>query len=274
MMVHIRKAGFLAALMVGGAQMSALLSPPLPRTRGGRPDLQGTWTNATATPFERPPELADKEFFTEAEAAVWERGSLARRERNTRDAATSGEITEEWVEFGKVLPSRRTSIIVDPRDGRIPYTAEGRSRAQALLDRHADHPEQRNPAERCLLGVAPDGDNTGGPPMLPAYFNSLTRIVQTADSLMILAEMVHDARIIRIDGRHAPPSVRQWMGDSTGRWEGDVLVVDTTNFPEGQSFRGSAAGLRVVERFTLVDASLIRYQFTVDDPSAFTRPWS
>jgi hypothetical protein len=204
-----------------------------------------------------------------------------------------GGYNQFWVAMGstviKINGEYRTSIVVDPPDGRIPPmkgAARERNRAYALRavapgadESNAsagpasafDNPEARPLAERCLLGFG----STSGPPTLPNYFyNNLKQIVQTPTTVMILNEMVHDARVIRIGGAHLPPSVKRWNGDSIGRWEGDTLVVDTTNFTDKTQFQGSSDKLHIVERFTKVDDKTILYRFTVEDPETWDRPWT
>jgi hypothetical protein len=175
-------------------------------------------------------------------------------------------------EFARVNGVKRTSLIVDPPDGKIPaLTAEAKQRTAALqYGGRYDSVKDRPLAERCLLGFG----STSGPPMLPVLYNNNYQIVQTPDHVMILIEMVHDARIIRMNGKHAPPGVRQWLGDSIGHWEGETLVVDTTNFTNQTRFRGSSENLHVVERFTRTDAGTILYRVTIDDPTTFTKPWT
>jgi hypothetical protein len=182
----------------------------------------------------------------------------------------------------------RSSLIIDPPDGQVPpMKPEAAKRNQAFLAGAAapdasesgnagppgafDGPETRPLAERCLLGFL----NTSGPPTLPNYFyNNMKQIVQTKDTIVILVEMVHDARVIRMNAEHLPPTIRKWMGDSVGHWEGDTLVVDTTNFTPKTQFRGSSENLHVVERFTRVDPKTLLYRFTVEDPSTWDRPWT
>jgi len=182
----------------------------------------------------------------------------------------------------------RSSIVVDPPDGRVPRMKPDATRRNMEYLRNNvspdasesaaagpmsafDNPEARPLAERCLLGFS----NTSGPPTLPNYFyNNLKQIVQTKDYVMILVEMVHDARIIRLNQPHLPPTIRNWMGDSIGHWDGDTLVVETTNFTNKTQFRGSGENLKVTERFTRVDPKTLLYRFTVEDPSTWDRPWS
>jgi hypothetical protein len=245
-----------------------------PRTPDGHPDLQGTWTNVTLTPFERPRELAGKEYFTEQEAAAYEKQMLDRREE-TPEVAGDGLVDKHvwWEQGRKVTGTRRTSMVVEPRDGRVPpLTPEARQAAAAraeMLRRPATGPEDRTLEERCLLW------STAGPPMMPSGYNSNYQIAQAPGYVVILIEMIHDVRIIPLDGRpHLGPDIRQWLGDSRGHWEGETLVVDTTNFTDQTHFRGSDRNLHLVERFTRIDAETILYRFTVDDPTVFTKPWT
>jgi hypothetical protein len=248
-----------------------------PRTPDGHPDLQGLWTNATITQFERPKELAGKEFFTEQEAAEYEKRILKENNRDRRganaEADVAGAYNDFWLDRGtKVVPTRRTSMVVDPPDGKMPPLtpqAEQAAAARAEISRHPPAgPEDLGLAERCILWP------TAGPPMLPAGYNNNYQILQSPGYVVILIEMIHDVRIIPLDGRpHVPENIRQWMGDSRGHWEGNTLVVDTTNFTEKTHYRGSDRNLHLVERFTRVDPNTLLYQFAVDDPTAFTRSW-
>jgi len=239
--------------------------------------LQGIWTSASVVPLERPASLKGKEFYTEQEAAEnakhvlgissWERlGSQAPEHYNMSQYGLD-------LSQAKVASTLRTSLIVGP-DGRIPpLTPEARKRNSERAAQNVGHefdgPENRPLQERCLIY------STEGPPMLPAAYNSNLQIVQDGGHVVILQEMIHSARIIPTDGSpHLPPSIRQWSGDSRGRWEGDTLVVDTTNFTDKTAFRGSTASLHLVERFTRVDNDTIVYEFTADDPAAWTRPWT
>ncbi len=250
-----------------------LFSAPwvVPRTADGHPDLQGLWLNDTLTPLERPRQFAGQPYFSEAEARAYEAG------QPQRNLVRIGEFEErlngDVNEWGRVLPDLRTSLIVDPPDGRIPErsaAAQARvaDRARNLKEQFADGPETFPLTERCILFG-------GGPPMMPMPYNNNVQIVQTRTHVMIHNEMVHDARVIPLDRRpHLPPSVRQWRGDPRGHWEGDSLVVETTNFTAKTAFAGSSEQLRLVERFTRVSADALQYEFTVDDPSSFSRPWT
>jgi hypothetical protein len=249
-----------------------------PRTPDGQPDLEGTWSTATLTPLERPAELAGKPFFTEREAAEYEKQFLQQANRDRRDGAADTDVGRAYNEFwfsrgSHLVASRRTSLIVDPPDGKIPtLTAEAQKRQAGRAAQTSVHPfdgpEDRPLAERCILWP------TAGPPMIPGGYNNNYQIVQAPGYVMILVEMIHDVRIIPTDGRpHLPPEVRQWMGDSRGGWEGNTLVVDTTNFTGNTNFRGASKDLHLIERFTRVSPETILYEFTVDDPAAFTRSW-
>ncbi len=266
--------GFLVAMACASLALAQTWTPP--RTPDGHPDLQGVWTNATITPVERPRELGAKEFYTEEEAAEIRKQALVPLPTAARGGT---EAHYEFTQFGldrtqfQVAFSWRTSMIVGP-EGRVPpLTPEAQKR---IADRAAnakghefDGPESRGIQERCLVW------GSEGPPMLPPGYNSYLQFVQTPGYVAIVQEMIHDARIIPMDGRpHAPQNIRGWLGDSRGRWEGDTLVVDTTNFTEKTNFRGSREHLHVVERFTRVDDNTIRYEFTVDDPTTWTKPWS
>jgi hypothetical protein len=243
-----------------------------------RPDFQGIWTNATITPLERPKELADKEFFTEKEVAEYEKRVLEESNKDRRDGSAEADVgrayNESWWDRGtKVVPTRRTSIVVDPPDGRIPpLTAEAQKAAAAraaALRRPAAGPEDRGLPERCILWP------TAGPPMLSSAYNNNYQILQTPGYVLIFIEMIHDVRIIPLDGRpHLASNIRQWLGDPRGHWEGNTLVVDSTNFTDKNPFRGSDRNLHLTERFTRINADTILYRFTVEDPTAFTRTWT
>ena len=245
-----------------------------PRTSGGHPDLEGLWSNETLTPLERPRELAAKEFFTEEEAVAYEKRIVQNRIDDPNDG--DGNVADPkvwWERATKVVPNRRTSLIVDPPNGRVPaLTPEGQKRMaeqRAATRLHpADKATDRSLQERCLLSP------TTGPPMLPGPYNNNYQIVQTRDYVMITIEMIHEVRIISMDGRpHLPQTIRKWLGDSIGHWENNTLVVDTTNFNDRTRFRGSDENLHLIERFTRTSPSTILYEFTVDDPTAFVAPW-
>jgi hypothetical protein len=245
-------------------------------------DLDGVWAFSTLTPLERTAEFAGKPTLTPAEAAAFEKRTIERNDRDRRDGASAdadlgGAYNEFWWERGTHVANVRgrllTSLVIDPPDGRIPeLTRQAQLRAmERNNDRRqhpADGPENRSLGERCLMFNA-------GPPMLPGPYNNYVQIFQMGRAVVILNEMIHDARIVPVDGSsHPPPPIRRWQGDSRGRWDGAALVVDTTNFTDKTNFRGSGEQLHLVERFTRVDDKTLLYEFTVDDPSTFTRPWS
>jgi hypothetical protein len=269
------------AALVGAAAVAIAAQATSPRGFGER-DLQGIWTNATVTPVERPAEFAGKQFLTEAEAAAFEKRARDRNDADRREGDAEADLATGyndlfWERGRSVVSTRRTSLVVDPPDGRIPpLTSEAQkkaaARAEARRVRPADGPEDRSLDDRCIVR------GTSGPPMLPAGYSNNYQIVQSADSVAILVEMIHDARVIPIDPINARPhlsgNIRQLLGDPRGRWEGRTLVVDTTNFTNKRPFRGSGDHLHVTERFTRFDRDTLLYQFTVDDPESFTRPWS
>ena len=248
------------------------------RTADGHPDLQGVWDFRSLTPLQRPSELADKEVFTDEEAAEFQSETVARLDKDNAGpdgrVPLSGGYNEFWYDYGKQLTAgRRTSLIVDPPDGRIPsLNANARERAdgrRAGLGRPAWGPEDRGSYERCITGF------NAGPPMNPSAYNNNMQLFQTADYVVILNEMVHDARIIPLDGRsHLPMDMRQWHGDSRGHWDGDTLVVDTINYTNKTNFRGSGRDLHLVERFTRVGADTLLYEYTIADPASFGSAWS
>jgi hypothetical protein len=216
--------------------------------------------------------------LTEQEAAELERQTVARMNRDRRDGGADPDVArvhnDFWGSGTRVVPTRRTSLVIDPPDGRIPpLTPEAQKRQAAVTANRAtrgpaDHPEDRSLWERCLTRGLPNV-------LLPQPYNGNYQVFQTRDHVVILAEMIHDARIIPLDGRpHLPSRLRQWMGDSVGHWEGDTLVVDTTNFTSKTNFRGAGENLRLVERFTRTAPGVLVYQVTVHDPTTFTRPWT
>jgi hypothetical protein len=258
--------GMVLALVAAGRAQSPS------RTPWGDPDLQGLWSNATVAPLERPAMLANKPFWTEAEAAEVEKNGLQTLLKAVAaEVPVSGELNETWLEVGKVLRNRNTSMVIDPPDGRIPYTPDGKKRwdAQPTLGKRltADAPEERALIERCIQV---------DPVLLPnPFYNNHHQIVQAPGYVMILSEVIHQARIIPLDGRpRVDPHLTQWFGDPRGHWEGQTLVVETTNFREQGLFRGATAALRLEERFTRVDAATIDYELKVTDPATFTQPWT
>ena len=274
-------AAAIAMLALGAAGgQTASKSWTAPRTPDGHPDLQGIWSNATVTPLERPPELAGKATLTAQEAAVYEKQVIEQNDVDRRnDKGTVNDVARAynnaWYDRGtKVVKDRRTSLIVDPPDGRIPpLTPEAQKRADERAESRrlhpADGPEDRALNERCIL------NNTSGPPLMPGPYNNNYQIVETPQAVLIFSEMIHEPRIVAMDRReHLPASIRQWKGDSIGHWEGDTLVVDTTNFSDQTNFRGASENMHLVERFTRVDRDTLMYKFTVEDPTSFTRAWT
>ena len=248
-----------------------------PKTPWGHPDLQGTYTNKTTTPLQRPEDLADREFLTAEEVATREQAALARNAdllqaaaQKTAAGGNVGAYNNFWLDGG-TRPTGRTSLIFEPANGRLPALtpAAERVRAAAREARHeADTWDDLELNDRCLIWQA-------GPPMLPSAYNNNFMIMQTPDYVAIQVEMIHDTRIIPLDGSaHLPDDVRQWMGDSRGHWEGNTLVVETTNFLRETSFTGSSANLHLLERFRRVDADTLLYEFTVTDPLTFVGPWT
>jgi hypothetical protein len=248
-------------------------------TPWGDPDLQGVYTNQTPVPLERPKELAGKPVFTAREAAEFQRTALQRLLALVeRGIPTSGELNEVWLETqkGRVGPALRTSMVIDPPDGMIPYSPAGRKRWEAvpslegeLVGRtpQANRPEDRTLDERCIA--------TGGLFVPNPFYNNYHQVVQSPGYVAIITEMMHEVRVVPLDRR--PPlgdGIRQWGGHSRGWWEGQTLVVETGNFNDKRLFRGATRDLTLIERFTRVDADTLRYQLTVTDPATFTRPWT
>jgi hypothetical protein len=306
-------ASVLAGTAVGivpleGQQVSGLTKAvtwaQVPRMPDGKPDLQGVYNAATLTPVERPPEFKGRLFLTDAEASRIQGDELTRVETRAQPSSSDrnappvggnvGGYNNFWIDRGdrvlRINGQWRSSLIVDPADGLVPaQTPEARkrnARARGTVVRPTsdagestttegpgafDDVELRPLGERCILGFG----STSGPPTMPNYFyNNLKQIVQTPDHILIHVEMVHDARVVRMNSTHAPASIRKWMGDSIGHWEGDTLVIETTNFTNKTRFRGSSENLKVTERLTRTDERTILYQFTVEDPSTWVRPWS
>src|SRR4051794_19490841 len=306
---HLLTILYAAALAAAAAQTaSGQAQRVVPRMPDGHPDLQGTYDLGTITPLER--RAGTPLVLTDEEAAKAEKQVAVNYDKGNAPVAADraappkggdgtpgpygnvGGYNNFWLDpgsrFTTVDGRKRASLLIDPPDGRVPpLTDAARKRNASRTLRTTsdeaikeddpgfegadayDDPEQRPLGERCIIGFS----STSGPPILPTYFyNNLHQIVQTADTVVILTEMVHDARIVRMNAPHAPPSIRKWMGDSIGRWDGDTLVIDTTNFTDKTRFRGSSDALHTVERLTRVDAKTLRYQFTIEDPSTWTNP--
>lgn len=266
----------------------------LPRMPDGTPDMQGIWTNASVTALERPSHLS-KLVINKAEAEAWERGALAGSKADARptdpdapalpvgSADGVGGYNRFWIDFGtkvaQINGEYRSSWLVEPKNGKLPWSSAGRSRSgQAVMRSYttAANPEVRSPGERCIIGYG----SSGGPPMLNVLYNNNYQIVQTPKTVAILVEMAHNTRLIRIDGAHRPKDMRGWLGDSIGRWDGDTLVVNTENFHPDASMRTGirnnfymSPNAKVEERFTRVSDTEIFYEFSVDDPEIYTQTW-
>ena len=281
------------------------------RTADGKPDLNGHYNTATLTPLERPKEFGDNQYLSREEADKIAADASAYiaagdgqldpdREAPPEGgdgsigaAGNVGGYNSFWIDPGdsviEIDGRVRTSIIYQPANGRYPeMKPEGQTRLAQRYARYRkkntgvawwmeqngpgpyDDPESQSPAVRCLAGFG----STGGPPMLPTLYNNLKRIVQTPTHVMILVEMVHDARIVRMNSKHVPQDIRKWMGDSIGWWEGDTLIVDTTNFNDNPGMGRGTRDMHVVERFTRADDNTLLYSFTVDDPNTWSEPWS
>jgi hypothetical protein len=277
-------AGHLRAQTGAGAKAASPAKPwTLPRLANGQPDLQGIWSFSTATPLERPADLADKEFLTPEEAAAYAKKVVADRNKDARGQNAQSDVeaayNDFWWDQGTEMGgNRRPSLVIDPRDGRIPaLTPAGAKRAAdsgAAWVGAPNGPEDRSLGERCIMGF------NAGPPMAPSAYNNNVHILQTPGYVTLLNEMIHNARIVPLDGRQPPPPhVRLWAGYSRARWEGDTLVIETTNFRSegtGQvALRGvSGDQMRLTERFTRAAADMLLYEFTVDDPGTWVRPWT
>jgi hypothetical protein len=274
-----------AVLLLVPASLAGQSSKWAPsRTPDGQPDLQGIWTNATITPFERPASIADKAFLEPAEIAALERRTLEQRAQaesapRPQNARDPGNYNQFWMDSGtKVLPTGQTSLVVDPSNGRVPVRPSAEKVRDENLTRSFNDPEFMSVWDRCITRGVPGS-------IFPAGYNNAYQIMQMPGYVIILYEMIHDARIIPLDGRpHSPPAVRNWMGDSRGRWEGNTLVVDVTNYNSKGWIASSAAGgrikgiphtdrLHVVERFTRSGPDTIHYEATIDDPDIYTQPW-
>jgi len=265
-------AGVIPAIVSGQATAAKVA-----RLADGHPDLTGVWDYRTLTPLERPRQFANKEFLTDQEIASLEREATEREDgRPPGDARSAPSVHPPWwLDYGtKVVPTNRSSLIIDPPDGRIPpLTADAQKRdaARRAAGRGrgpADGPEDRSLWEQCITRGLPEG-------MLPAGYNNNIRIFQSPGYVVIEMEMIHDARIVPMDGRpHLPPNIRRWMGDPRGHWEGDTLVVETTNFSDRVNFHGAGSNLKLTERFTRLDAGTLDYRFTAEDPTTWTRPWT
>ena len=278
--------------VIVGVALSAIpaAAQTAPRTAWGQPDLGGIWDFRTITPMQRPRAQAGKEFLTAEEAANLERAAVDRNTDLASRSALRTEVTGSvdlgkegapgfynnfWLDGGtRTVGTRRTSLIVDPPDGRIPAVTEsnrqrGRARRETQRGHVADSWVNRNTFDRCILGF------NAGPPITPGGYNQNLQLFQTPDHVVLVTEMVHTARVVPLDGRPVlTDCIRQWSGDSRGHWEGDTLVVETSNFNEERRWRGSTPNMKLVERFTRIDADTLEYEFTVTDPETWTASWT
>ena len=272
-----------SAKKVAGAAAPADQTPTAPsrakasprsRTAWGDPDLQGIWTNATITPFERPSEFSDKQVLSDGEAAEFAKRT---NERNSIDRppppGNPGGYNQFWFDRGTRTAGKQSSLVVDPPDGKVPsLTPEAQKKSTERTAYQRAHPadtwEDVGLFTRCLTRGLPSA-------MTPGFYNHNYHFLQAPGYVAILVEMIHETRIIPLDGRsHLGSNVRQWMGDSRGHWEGETLVVETINFSPKAEFRGASPNMHLVERFTRVNADTMNYEFTVEDPATWTRPWT
>jgi hypothetical protein len=278
MKAFVRVLALTGALSLAGLALAAPASNyRSPRTASGAPDLQGVWSNASMTRLERPPE-ASSLVVSEQEASVLERRLIA-KQRKVDGADTVGQYDSEWLEgvdhLARLGGQARTSWLVSPADGKLPFTAEGNRQVDAIRAARLtafDGPEARSVSERCLSS----GMGSGGAPILNQVAAALYQIVQTRDAVVIVSESNHEARIIPLNGHHLPQQMRVWMGDPLGHWEKDTLVVESTNFRADESNRMQmilSADAKVTERFTRTSPTEIRYEFTIEDPAFYSQSW-
>jgi hypothetical protein len=285
--VFVSAAAVLVALAMGAAPVA---QTKVPNTPWGKPDLRGIWDFRTITPLERPANLADREFLTEQEATKLEREAVNREvdlqerpaERTTasesvdrRADGSPGFYNSFWLDYGtKAVGTRRTSLLIDPPGGKLPaLTAAAQQRADARKAYLQEHPADswldRSTSDRCLVGF------NAGPPITPGGYNQNLQIFQTPTHVALLTEMVHTTRVVPLDGRPAlRDGIRQWSGDSRGHWEGETLVVQTTNFKRERDWRAASPQMTLIERFKRVDANTLEYTYTVNDPETWTKPWT
>ena len=280
----------IAAVAAVGLSSAPIAAQDVPRTAWGAPDLQGVWDFRTITPLERPEALGEQTFLTEEEAANLEQEVVERNVELANRAARRTSVTESvdrgeegapgfynnfWLDRGtRTVGTRRTSLVVDPPNGRLPeMSPAGRERTTARREYLREHPADswldRSAFDRCILGF------NAGPPITPGGYNQNLQVFQTPDHVVLITEMVHTVRVVPLDGRPSLPGhVRQWSGDSRGRWEGDTLVIETSHFNDQRRWRGTTRNMTLVERLTRVDADTLAYEYTVDDPATWTRPWT
>jgi len=268
-----------ASLATVAAALMLIAHAEAPRTPDGQPELEGVWTNATITPFERPAELAGKATLTEQEAAAIEKRASQNRVDRPPRPGDPGSYNQAFFDAGtKWLATLQSSLVVDPPNGRVPLKPSAEAQRDYDMAHLEDSYVHQTSWERCITRGVPAG-------MFPAGYNNAYQILQTPDYVVIFSEMIHEARVIPLDGRpHPPPSIREWNGDSVGHWEADTLVVDTTNYNgKGMIATSAATGrvrgihqseaLHVVERFQRVDVNSIAYEVIIDDPNVYSAPW-
>lgn len=245
----------------------------IPRLENGLPDMQGTWDFRTITPFQRPEALGNKSVLTAEEASIFEAEERERRDRdNFTDTTTTGDYNQFWYDRGEeILGDRRTSLVTSPANGRIPAlteVAQQRISERRAAARLAEGIEVRPLAERCIMGF------NSGPPMIPSAYNNNLQIVQTDEYFMMHNEMIHNIRPVRLNDAVHMDVPRKWEGDSVGHWEGDTLVIETRNFARDTAFGNSSANMQLTEKFWMIDADTLNYEFTIEDPTTWTEPWT
>ncbi|MAX06885.1 MAG: hypothetical protein CMQ08_02770 [Gammaproteobacteria bacterium] len=270
-----KKAAWKAILIVilsAPAVLSAQTAE-IPRLENGLPDMQGTWDFRTITPFQRPEALGNKSVLTAEEASIFEAEERERRDRdNFTDTTTTGDYNQFWYDRGEeILGDRRTSLVTSPANGRIPAlteVAQQRISERRAAARLAEGIEVRPLAERCIMGF------NSGPPMIPSAYNNNLQIVQTDGYFMMHNEMIHNIRPVRLNDAVHMDVPRKWEGDSVGHWEGDTLVIETRNFARDTAFGNSSANMQLTEKFWMIDADTLNYEFTIEDPTTWTEPWT
>ena len=263
----------LGALTVPLTALAQTSSTDIPRLANGHPDLQGTWDFRTITPFQRPEALGNKATLTAEEAAQFELEERERRDRdNFTDTSTTGDYNEFWYDRGAdILGDRRTSLVTAPENGRIPAltaAAQAKNAIRGEEARLAAGVEVRPLSERCIMGF------NSGPPMIPSAYNNNVQLIQTADHVLIHNEMVHNIRPVKMYTTEFRESPRKWEGDSVGHWEGDTLIVETRHFARDTAFGNSSENMHLIEKFWLIDADTLGYEFTITDPTTWTAPWT
>ncbi len=263
----------LGALTVPLTVLAQTSATDIPRLANGHPDLQGTWDFRTITPFQRPEALGNKATLTAEEAAQFELEERERRDRdNFTDTSTTGDYNEFWYDRGAdILGDRRTSLVTAPENGRIPAltaAAEAKNAIRRDEAQLAAGVEVRPLSERCIMGF------NSGPPMIPSAYNNNVQLIQTADHVLIHNEMVHNIRPVKMYTTEFRQQPRKWEGDSVGRWEGDTLIVETKHFARETAFGNSSENMHLIEKFWLIDADTLGYEFTITDPTTWTAPWT